>query len=205
VLRQCVFGGAVSAVRHWFAPPADSCRIALAPIVRPLTVEGEGHAYLMKRKAADILLVEDDAFEVELTLHALRKHCPACLIDVVRDGDEALDYLFYRGNYDRRDCAQPRLLLLDINLPKRTGIEVLAAMKADARLRTIPVVMLTSSLDSTDVEECYRSGANGYVVKPLDYQRFDQVIGAMCLYWLEFNAAPGQKGKLEAVGGQCPV
>lgn len=159
----------------------------------------------MKRKPADILLVEDDAFEVELTLHALRKHCPGCLIDVVRDGEEALDYLFYRGNYHKRDCAQPRLLLLDINLPKRSGIEVLAAMKCDAHLKSIPVVMLTSSLDSTDVEECYRCGANGYVVKPLDFTRFDQVIGAMCLYWLELNAAPRQKEKLEAVPRQCPL
>lgn len=159
----------------------------------------------MKRKAADILLVEDQSFEVELTLHALRKHCPSCLIDVVRDGEEALDYLFYRGVFEQRTSVQPRLILLDINLPRKSGIEVLSALKRDLNLRSPPVVMLTSSLDSGDVEDCYRVGANGYVVKPLDFSRFDQVVGAMCLYWLELNAAPRQKGKLEALPGELPV
>jgi len=159
----------------------------------------------MKRKAADILLVEDESFEVELTLHALRKHCPACLIDVVRDGEEALDYLFYRGAFEQRSSAQPRLVLLDINLPRKSGIEVLATLKSDLNLRSLPVVMLTSSLDTGDVEDCYRIGANGYVVKPLDFGRFDQVVGAMCLYWLELNAAPRRQGKLEALPGELPM
>lgn len=144
----------------------------------------------MGRKAADILLVEDDNIEVELTLHALRKHCAACLVDVARDGEEAIDYLSYRGAYVRRESAQPRLVVLDINLPKKSGIEVLAAIKGDARMQLIPVVMLTSSRDAEDVSESYRRGANGYVVKPLDFGMFDQVMGSVCRYWLFLNSVP---------------
>jgi len=145
---------------------------------------------VIKRKAADILLVEDDQFEIELTLHAVRKHCPQCLIDVVRDGEEAVNYLQYRGNYKGRDSSQPRLIVLDINLPKRNGIEVLSIIKQDLNIRSIPVVMLTSSRESGDVSESYRQGANGYVVKPLDFGKFDEVIGAVCSYWLRLNAVP---------------
>lgn len=144
----------------------------------------------MKRRAADILLVEDDAFEMELTLHVFRKHVPGCLIDVARDGEEALDYLSYSGPYQRRDSAQPRLVILDINLPKKSGIEVLCAIKQDVHIRPIPVVMLSSSRDTMDVSESYRCGANGYIVKPTEYRMFDQVIGAVCAYWLRINALP---------------
>jgi len=142
----------------------------------------------MKRKAADILLVEDDAFEVELTLHALRKHRPHCLVDVVRDGEEAIDYVWYRGAYERRASAQPRLLLLDINLPKRSGVEVLAAVKGDACSRL-----------ASDLYESYRCGANGYVVKPLDFGKFDQVIAALCLYWLDLNSVPRLDGVHQSI------
>lgn len=158
----------------------------------------------MKRKAADILLVEDDAFEVELTQHAFRKHCPSCLIDVARDGEEALDYLSYSGPYTGRRSAQPRLVVLDINLPKKSGIEVLMAIKADARLQLIPVVILTSSRDAADVRECYRHGANGYVVKPLEYQKFDQAVGALVLYWLELNSLPRTAGPFAQTEGPPP-
>jgi two-component system response regulator len=144
----------------------------------------------MTRRAADILLVEDDTFEMELTLHAFRKHVPQCLIDVARDGEEALAYLSYTGPYVGRKSAQPRLVILDINLPKKSGIEVLCTIKTDAQICLIPVVMLTSSRDTNDVTESYRCGANGYIVKPHEFSKFDQVIGAVCAYWLQINALP---------------
>lgn len=144
----------------------------------------------MRRRAADILLVEDDAFEMELTLHAFRKHVPECLIDVARDGEEALDYLSYSGAYQGRKSAQPRLVILDVNLPKKSGLEVLCAIKGDQLIRLIPVVMLTASRDTHDVTESYRCGANGYIVKPAEFSKFDQVIGAVCAYWLQINALP---------------
>jgi CheY-like chemotaxis protein len=141
----------------------------------------------MQRSAVDILLVEDNAYEVELTLHAFAKHHPDRILEVVRDGEEALDYLFYRGKFQQRTTEQPRLVLLDIKLPKVDGLEVLAQIKADARTRFIPVIMLTSSKELRDMEECYRRGVNSYVVKPVDYREFHEAVRVLGSYWLKYN------------------
>ena len=135
----------------------------------------------------DILLVEDNAYEVELTLHAFGKHYPECVVDVVRDGEEALDYLFYRGKYADRATAQPRLVLLDLKLPKLDGLEVLSQLKSDAGTRFVPVVMLTSSKEPRDMDESYRRGVNSYVVKPVDYREFHEAVRVLGAYWLRFN------------------
>ena len=135
----------------------------------------------------DILLVEDNAYEIELTLHAFSKHYPECIVAVVRDGEEALDFLLYRGKYADRATAQPRLVLLDLKLPKLDGLEVLSQLKADARTRFVPVVMLTSSKEPRDMDESYRRGVNSYVVKPVDYREFHEAVRVLGSYWLRFN------------------
>ena len=135
----------------------------------------------------DILLVEDNAYEVELTLHAFAKHYPDCVVDVVRDGEEVLDYLFYRGKYATRSSPQPRLVLLDLKLPKLDGLEVLSQLKAEARTRFVPIVMLTSSKEPRDMDESYRRGVNSYVVKPVDYREFHEAVRVLGAYWLRFN------------------
>jgi two-component system response regulator len=137
--------------------------------------------------SADILLVEDNACEVELTLHAFGKHHPQWKIDVVRDGEEALEYMFYRGRYQQRSSAQPRLILLDLKLPRVDGLEVLDRVKTDTSTRCVPVVMLTSSKEPRDMQESYHRGVNSYVVKPVDYQAFDEAVRLMGTYWLEHN------------------
>jgi CheY-like chemotaxis protein len=141
----------------------------------------------MASGAVDILLVEDNAYEVELTLHAFAKHHPDRIFEVVRDGEEALDYLFYRGKYAQRTTEQPLLVLLDIKLPKVSGLEVLAQLKADARTRHLPIVMLTSSKEPRDMEESYRCGVNSYVVKPVDYREFHEAVRVLGNYWLRYN------------------
>jgi two-component system, response regulator len=141
----------------------------------------------MDRTAADILLVEDNAYEVELTLHAFAKHFPDRIVEIVRDGEEALDYLFYRGKFEKRTSAQPQLVLLDLKLPKLDGLEVLARLKADARTRFVPVVMLTSSKEPRDMDESYRRGVNSYVVKPVDYREFHEAVRVLGAYWLRYN------------------
>lgn len=141
----------------------------------------------MQKAAVDILLVEDNAYEVELTLHAFAKHYPERILEVVRDGEEALDYLFYRGKYQMRTTAQPHLVLLDLKLPKVDGLEVLGQMKGGAGTRFIPVVMLTSSKEPRDMEESYRRGVNSYVVKPVDYREFHEAVRVLGAYWLKYN------------------
>jgi CheY-like chemotaxis protein len=141
----------------------------------------------LPKPAIDILLVEDNAYEVELTLHAFSRHYPVRIIEVVRDGEEALDYMFYRGRYARRTTPQPLLVLLDIKLPKLDGLEVLAQLKSDARTRCVPVVMLTSSREPRDMEESYRRGVNSYVVKPVDFSEFHEAVRVLGAYWLKYN------------------
>jgi two-component system response regulator len=141
----------------------------------------------MDRAAADILLVEDNAYEVELTLHAFAKHFPDRIVHTVRDGEEALDYLFYRGKFRDRTTAQPQLVLLDLKLPKIDGLEVLARIKADESTRFVPVVMLTSSKEPRDMDESYRHGVNSYVVKPVDFREFHEAVRVLGAYWLRYN------------------
>lgn len=140
---------------------------------------------------ADILLVEDDADDLELALRALRKRDLADRVAVVRDGAEALEYLFATGAYsNRRQEARPRVVLLDLNLPRVDGLEVLRRMRTDERTRDIPVVVLTSSSARSDLHDCYRSGTNSYVVKPVDSAEFEAMVERLGTYWLELNQAP---------------
>ena len=139
----------------------------------------------------DILMVEDNPNDEELTLHELRKYHLANTIQVVRDGQEALEYIFCTGRYADRDVNEhPHVILLDIKLPFIDGLEVLRRVKQDPRTRTIPVVMLTSSREAQDLRECYRLGANGYVVKPVDAKHFTQVITNIGAYWAATNEPP---------------
>jgi two-component system response regulator len=137
-----------------------------------------------------VLLVEDNPNDLELTLHALDLGKCANRIDVTRDGVEACEYLFCEGRYADRDPAdEPRLIMLDIKLPLVTGIEVLRRIKADHRTRHLPVVMLTSSAEDSDLSTCYDLGANSYIVKPVDIDRFFDAINEIGMYWLVLNRA----------------
>jgi len=139
----------------------------------------------------EILLVEDNPNDAELAMHALKKHNLANRIQVVRDGAEALDFLFARGAYRQRDVNQiPRVVLLDLKLPKVDGLEVLRQVKADPRTRKIPVVVLTSSREERDVVESYDLGVNSYILKPIDFQQFTEAVRTIGLYWLLLNYPP---------------
>ena len=141
--------------------------------------------------AHEILLVDDSQDDVDLTLHTLRHERLANDIFVVRDGEEALDYMFCRGQFAERSFDQPpRLVLLDLKLPKVDGIEVLRQVKADARTRWIPVVVLTSSKEERDVTNGYRLGANSYILKPVDFDQFRDTVRRVGLYWLVTNQRP---------------
>jgi len=140
------------------------------------------------KEAVEILLVEDNPADIELTLLALQAHKLANRICVVRDGEEALDFLFCRGTHSgRKPYEAPRLVLLDLKLPKVNGLEVLEAIKKDPHLRTIPVVALTSSKEERDLIESYQLGVNSYIQKPVDFDQFRKVVGQAGLYWLVVN------------------
>ena len=137
---------------------------------------------------AEILLVEDNPYDAELALRAFAKHRLAGHVVVVTDGEEALDFLFARGDYQaNRTEDVPKVILLDLNLPKVSGLEVLKTLKSDPRTRTIPVVALTTSKEERDVVESYQLGVNSYIVKPVDYDQFVSVIDHLGLYWLVLN------------------
>lgn len=139
----------------------------------------------------DILLIEDDPNDVELALRALNKNRIANAIQVVRDGEEALEFLFNTGGYaERVGCVPPRVILLDLKLPKIDGLEVLRRIKADKRLRVVPVVVLTSSREEPDVVRAYHLGANSYIVKPVDFDKFVEAVAQLGLYWLLLNEPP---------------
>ena len=137
-----------------------------------------------------ILLVEDNPDDVELTLHALKKHHISNAIVVVRDGAEALDYLFFKGAYANRDKSMPALMLLDLKLPKIDGHEVLRRIRSDERTKMLPVVILTSSKEQQDMINGYRNGANSYVRKPVDFDEFTKAVQTLGLYWLVMNEPP---------------
>jgi CheY-like chemotaxis protein len=145
----------------------------------------------MIQNQMEILLVEDNPDDVELTLHALHEENLANRIRVVRDGEEALEFLFCEGAHATRSFDRPpRLVLLDLKLPKVDGMEVLKRLKADARTRTIPVVILTSSKEERDLVNGYGLGANSYIQKPVDFEKFRDTIKNIGLYWLVINQAP---------------
>lgn len=135
------------------------------------------------QKLVEILLVEDNSDDVELTLHAFKKVRFANRIQVVRDGQDALDYLFCEGDYAHRPTGRPQIVLLDLYLPKVSGLEVLRRLKADERTREIPVVILTISQVFSDFSECQRLGAETYIIKPLNFQRLSQVTPRLNLDW----------------------
>ena len=137
-----------------------------------------------------ILLAEDSANDAELTLAALSEHRVANEVVVVRDGEEALDYLFARGAYADRRGGNPALVLLDLKMPKVDGLEVLRAIKNDPTLRTIPVVMLTSSREEQDLVRSYELGVNGYVVKPVDFAEFMNAVRKIGGFWAVINEPP---------------
>jgi CheY-like chemotaxis protein len=140
---------------------------------------------------AEILLVEDNPNDVELTLRALRKQNLESKVFVVRDGAEALDFLFASGTYNKRKVeSRPKVILLDLKLPKVDGIEVLKRVKADKRTSCIPIVMLTSSQEDRDVVEAYRLGINSYIVKPVDFSNFVHAVGELGVYWSMLNRLP---------------
>ncbi|MGB7746481.1 MAG: response regulator [Verrucomicrobiia bacterium] len=137
-----------------------------------------------------ILLVEDDPQDVELTLAALAEHNLANTVAVVHDGAEALDYLYCRRKFKTRAASLPVLVLLDLKLPKVSGLEVLKIIKADKQLKILPVVVLSSSRETPDVAECYRHGVNAYVVKPVDFAEFMKAVKLLGIFWAAINEPP---------------
>jgi CheY-like chemotaxis protein len=137
-----------------------------------------------------ILIVEDDPRDVELTLTALGEYNLANEVVVTRDGQEALDYLYCRGQFDTRSNDNPAVMLLDLKLPKVDGLEVLLQIKSDERLKLIPVVMLTSSHEEKDMMRSYKLGVNAYVVKPVDFHEFVNAVKELGVFWAVVNQPP---------------
>jgi len=139
----------------------------------------------------DVLLVEDSPRDAEMTMRALRKRNLANNIVHVNDGQEALDWLFAKGAYASRDASnRPKVVLLDLKLPKVDGLEVLRAIRADERTKLLPVVVMTSSQEDNDVVESYKLGVNSYIVKPVDVDKFSAAVAALGHYWLLLNQKP---------------
>jgi two-component system response regulator len=155
----------------------------------------------MNQSELDILLVEDNQDDMDLALHALQRAKVANRIFVVRDGEEALDFLFCRGAYEERSFVHPpKLVLLDLKLPKINGMEVLKLIKSDPRTRTIPVVMMTSSKEERDLVSGYSLGVNSYIQKPVDFDQFRDTVKAVGLYWLVTNQPPVVEGAKALAG-----
>lgn len=146
---------------------------------------------MMHTTAVEILLVEDNADDVELALYALKKNNIANHIQIARDGEEALDFLFCRGPFsNRRIDSPPKVVLLDLKLPKVDGLEVLRQVKNDPRTRSVPVVVMTSSKEQRDMVEGYQLGVNSYIQKPVDFDQFRNIIRELGFYWLVINQFP---------------
>jgi CheY-like chemotaxis protein len=153
----------------------------------------------MNPTEVDILLVDDSQDDVDLTLHALRAENLANRVFVARDGEEAIDFLFCTGPHSGRSLDQPpKLVLLDLKLPKVDGLQVLKQVKADARTRTIPIVLMTSSREERDMVSGYSLGVNSYLQKPVDFSEFRRMVKAAGLYWLVTNRPPVANGDTEA-------
>jgi two-component system response regulator len=146
----------------------------------------------MIEKTIEILLVEDNANDEMLALHAFRKHNLATKVHVVRDGAEALEFVFCTGAYADRRPENPKVILLDKKLPLVDGMDVLRQIRANPRTRMIPVVMLTSSAEDRDVIESYQLGVNSYIVKPVDFEQFSETARQLGFYWLLINKQPAE-------------
>ncbi len=145
----------------------------------------------MSGSEIEILLVEDNSADLELTLHALRQNGLANKIQIARDGEEALDFLFCRGAQNQRNPNHtPKLILLDLKLPKVDGIEVLRQVKGDPRTKTIPVAVLTTSKEERDLALCDELGVNSYIQKPVDFDQFRNTVKQFAMYWLLVNTPP---------------
>jgi two-component system, response regulator len=157
------------------------------------------------RSIKNILLVEDNLWDVELTLAALAEHHLSNTVFVVHDGAEALDYLFHRGKFQARAPGNPVVVLLDNKMPKIDGLEVLKNIKGDMNLKTIPVVVLTSSRETPDLVEFYKHGANAYVVKPVDFSEFMKAIKQVGIFWAAVNEPQPETGREETSIQKCEV
>jgi len=136
----------------------------------------------------DIILIEDNPSDVELTIDALNEHNLADRVKVLRDGEEAISYIFPTGKYENYGiCVHPSLILLDLNLPKVDGLEILKRIRADERIKSIPVVILTSSQNDRDRIESYKLGVSSYIVKPVGFEKFSQTVARIGLYWVLLN------------------
>jgi CheY-like chemotaxis protein len=144
-----------------------------------------------------ILIAEDDPLDEKLTMTALEEYNLANKVVAVRDGAEALDYLYCRGKFGTRPPGNPVAVLLDLKMPKVSGMEVLKAMKADEHLKMIPIVVLTSSREELDMIECYKHGVNAYVVKPVDFSDFMKAVKSLGVFWAAVNEPPPQNGRKE--------
>lgn len=149
----------------------------------------------MDPNSVEVLLVEDNVTDAELTIRELKKHNMANNLVHVKNGEEALEFIFATGRYAGKREVQfsPKVVLLDIQMPKVNGIEVLQRIKADERTRSMPVVILTSSKENPDIEKCYQLGANSYIVKPVNFESFAQAIRNLGMYWLLLNQPPAPK------------
>jgi two-component system, response regulator len=138
----------------------------------------------------EILLVEDNSADAEMTLRALRKRNLSNHVAWVKEGPEALDYLFCQGAYEKREAGNPKLVLLDLKMPKMDGIEVLRRIREDERTRLVPVVMLTSSAEENDIVRSYKLGVNSYIVKPVEFDKFVEEVSKLGVYWTIMNRSP---------------
>lgn len=142
-------------------------------------------------REVEILLVEDNPNDAELAIRALKKHNLANKVHIAKDGVEALDFIFGTGSYADRDVNdKPKVVFLDLKLPKIDGLDVLRKIKSDERTKTIPVVVLTSSTEERDIIESYQLGVNSYIVKPIDFDKFVDAVSELGLYWLLLNQPP---------------
>lgn len=147
----------------------------------------------MNLNSVDILLVEDNPNDAELTIRELRKNNLSNNLFHVTDGEEALEFIFATGRYaNSSEVHRPKMVLMDIQMPKVNGIEVLKRIKEDERTKTLPVVMLTSSKEDPDIRRCYELGANSYIVKPVNFESFAQSIKNLGFYWLLLNQPPNK-------------
>lgn len=145
-----------------------------------------------------ILLAEDDPRDVELTLEALSQHHLVNKVDVVSDGEQALDYLYRRGKWQRRTSGNPVVILLDLKMPKVDGLQVLRQVKGDPQLQLVPVVVLTSSREESDITASYNLGTNAYVVKPIDFREFVDAVAELGAFWALLNEPPPESARRAA-------